>query len=83
MRRYELSPEDLNHYQKNTMTEIIFLVEEDYIDGGYTAKAIGEPIFTQADNLESLKALLRDSVQCHFIDEAKRPTLIRLIRDIF
>ena len=65
------------------MTEIIFLVEEDYIYGGYTAKAIGEPIFTQADDLESLKELLRDSVQCHFIDEAKRPTLIRLIRDIF
>ena len=36
------------------MTEIVFLVEDD-IDGGYTARALEESIFTQAEDIESLK----------------------------
>ena len=32
------------------MNEIIFVVEED--DGGYTARALGRSIFTEADDLE-------------------------------
>jgi hypothetical protein len=65
------------------MTEIIFLVEEDDIDGGFTARAIGEPIFTQADDIDSLKEMIRDALQCHYIDETERPKLIRLhiVRD--
>jgi hypothetical protein len=59
------------------MTEIIFLVEDDP-EGGYTARAIGESIFTQADNLKDLKIYLRDAVHCHFADEQTRPKLIRL-----
>lgn len=58
------------------MTEIIFLVEEDP-EGGYSAKALGESIFTQAENLIELRAMVRDAVQCHF-DENARPKLIRL-----
>lgn len=63
------------------MQEIIFLVEEDP-DGGYTAKAVGESIFTQGDSLEELREMMRDAVRCHFDDEA-RPPLIRLhiVRD--
>jgi dephospho-CoA kinase len=63
------------------MIEIVFLVEDDP-DGGYTAKALGESIFTQADNLESLKEMIRDAVDCHFIEEQK-PKVIRLhiVRD--
>lgn len=57
------------------MTEIIFLVEEDP-EGGYSAKALGESIFTQAENLIELRAMVRDAVQCHF-DENARPKLIR------
>lgn len=59
-------------------TEIIFLVEDD-LEGGYTARAIGESIFTQADSLEELKAFVRDAVYCHFADEQTRPKLIRLL----
>jgi hypothetical protein len=56
--------------------EIIFLVEE-APEGGFTARALGASIFTEADDLESLHANVRDAVSCHF--EAKdRPTLIRL-----
>ncbi|MEA5505311.1 2-oxoisovalerate dehydrogenase E1 subunit beta [Halotia wernerae UHCC 0503] len=58
-------------------TEIIFLIEEDP-EGGYTAKALGESILTQADNITSLKEMLHDAVRCHFFDEANRPKAIRL-----
>ena len=54
------------------MTEIVFLVEDDP-DGGYTARALGESIFTQADDIESLCEMVRDAVQCHFPDEQNRP----------
>lgn len=59
-----------------TESEIIFAVEESP-EGGYEARALGYAIFTQADNLEELKAMLQDAVRCHF-DEAARPRLIRL-----
>lgn len=57
-------------------TEIVFLVEEDP-DGGYTAKALGESIFTEADDLKSLRTMVRDAVHCHF-EDAERPKIIRL-----
>ena len=59
------------------MTEIVFLVEEDP-EGGYTARAVGDAIFTQADDLEGLRGMVRDAVRCHFPEEASRPKLIRL-----
>ncbi|WP_310449993.1 hypothetical protein [Sulfuritalea sp.] len=57
------------------MTEIHFIVEE-APEGGYTARAVGEDIFTEADGLPSLHAQARDAVRCHF-DEDKEATLIR------
>lgn len=64
------------------MTEIVFLIEDDF-DGGYTARALGESIFTQADDMDTLKEMLRDAVRCHFPDEQTRPKAIRLhiVRD--
>jgi len=64
------------------MTEIVFLVEDD-LDGGYTARALGESIFTQADSLKILREMVRDAVHCHFPDEQSRPKIIRLhiVRD--
>ena len=59
------------------MTEILFVVEQDP-DGGYVAQAVGESIVTQADNLDALREMLRDAMQCHFPDETQRPRLIRL-----
>ncbi len=44
--------------------EIIFMVEEDP-DGGYTAKALGESIFTEADTLEELKKNIKNALKCH------------------
>lgn len=59
-------------------SEIVFVVDDDP-DGGFTARAIGESIFTQADSMEALRDAVRDAVRCHFDDE-NRPTLIRLHR---
>jgi len=56
--------------------EIIFLVEES-VEGGYEAKALGHSIYTEAEDLESLKEAIRDAVRCHF-DEKELPAIIRL-----
>ena len=58
------------------MSEIIFLVEE-APEGGFTARALGESIFTEADNLSELHTKVRNAVKCHF-DEEKTPKIIRL-----
>lgn len=58
------------------MTEIIFVVEE-AAEGGLTAKALGENIFTEAENIEELKANVKEAVECHFDPDAM-PKIIRL-----
>jgi hypothetical protein len=63
------------------VSEIIFVIEE-APEGGYTAKAVGESIYTQAEDLGVLQERVRDAVRCHF-DEGKAPKMIRLhfVRD--
>ncbi len=58
------------------MNEIIFLIEE-APEGGYTARALGESIFTEGETLEEIKNNIKDAVDCHF-DDDKKPKLIRL-----
>ena len=58
------------------MDELIFLVQE-APEGGFTARALGESIFTEADNLDGLREMVRDAVRCHF-DEGQGPRVIRL-----
>jgi hypothetical protein len=58
------------------LPELIFLVEE-APEGGFTARALGESIFTEANDLTELHAQVRDAVHCHF-DEGKVPKVIRL-----
>lgn len=59
------------------VNDIIFVVEEDP-EGGYTAKALGESIFTEADTLEQLKDNIKDALRCHFDKEEEIPTIIHL-----
>ncbi len=47
------------------MNEIIFLVEE-APEGGYTARAFGESIFTEAGTMEELKEMIKDAILCHY-----------------
>ena len=63
------------------MNEIIFLIEE-AVEGGFTARALGESIFTEAETLDTLRQQVRDAVNCHF-NEGKAPKVIRLrfVRD--
>jgi hypothetical protein len=63
------------------MSEIVFLVEE-APEGGLTARALGESIFTQAESYEDLREAVRDAVRCHF-DDGTGPAVIRLhyVRD--
>ena len=61
------------------MSEIIFQVTEDEIDGGFIAKALGHSIVTEADTWSSLRKNVREAVLCHF-DEGKAPAVIRLHR---
>jgi hypothetical protein len=58
------------------MNELIFLVADDP-EGGFTARALGHSIFTEADSLEELRRNVRDAVQCHF-DPGQAPKVIRL-----
>jgi hypothetical protein len=57
-------------------SEIIFSVLESP-EGGYEARALGHAIFTEADSLDELKAMVREAVACHFGEDAK-PRVIRL-----
>jgi len=63
------------------MDELIFQVEQ-AVEGGYTARALGESIFAEAESLDGLREQVRDAVRCHF-EEGKGPRVIRLhfVRD--
>ena len=58
------------------MEELIVLVEE-APEGGYTARALGVSIFTEADDFAHLREQVKDAVRCHF-DEGQGPRVIRL-----
>ena len=62
-------------------SEIISIVQESP-EGGYEARALAYSIFTQADSMEELKAMVRDAVSCHF-ENGEKPNIIRLhtVRD--
>lgn len=47
------------------MNEILFLVEQ-APEGGFTARALGESIFTGADTLPELHTQAQDAIHCHF-----------------
>ena len=65
------------------MSEIIFEVREDEVDGGFNAAALGYGIHTQGDTLEELRTMVRDAVDCYFDDAQEAPRMIRLhfVRD--
>lgn len=58
------------------MSEIIFLVEE-APEGGFTARAVNESIFTEGESLDEVRTNVREAVECHF-EEGQAPKIIRL-----
>ncbi len=60
------------------MSEIIFEVREDAIDGGYNATALDYVIHSQGDTLEELRSMVKDAVDCYFDETMEAPSFIRL-----
>jgi hypothetical protein len=63
------------------MKEVVFEVTQ-AADGVYTAEALGESIFTQADSWDELKANVRETAQAFYFDSAAPASMrLHLIRD--
>ena len=58
------------------MSEICFVVRQ-ALEGGYTAHALGEAIFTEADTLADLRTAAQNAARCHF-DDRQSPKVIHL-----
>lgn len=54
---------------------VLFLVDQDKTSG-YTARAVGVSIFTEAESLEELRVNIRQAVRCHY--GRNRPVTIQL-----
>jgi len=65
------------------MSEIVFEVREDEVEGGYIASALGYGIHTQGDTLEELRSMVKEAVDCYFDESIESPKVIRIhfIRD--
>ncbi|MBS4064703.1 MAG: hypothetical protein KGZ74_09100 [Chitinophagaceae bacterium] len=62
------------------MEEIIFVIEESP-EGGFTARALGISIFTEAESIEEMRLQVVDAVKCHFDDEKKRIIRLHIVRE--
>jgi hypothetical protein len=63
------------------MNEIVFEIAQE-ADGGFTAEALGESIFTQAGNWDELRANVREAVQVFYFDSVPPASIrLRLVRD--
>ena len=58
------------------MKEIIFIVDESP-EGGYEARTLDHSIFTDGDDIEQLKANVKEAVATHF-EADQMPKVIRL-----
>ena len=62
-------------------SEVIFEVTE-AVEGGYDARALGHSIFTQGEDWDDLKSMVRDAVLCHFgEDDTPGVARLHLVRD--
>jgi hypothetical protein len=64
------------------MSEIIFEVQEAE-EGGFCARALGHSIFSEGNDWDELRRMVKEAVACHFADRPDRPSIIRLhfVRD--
>jgi len=63
------------------MNELVFEIAQE-ADGGFTAEALGESIFTQADTWEELKTNVKEAVQAFYFDSAAPASIrLHLVRD--
>jgi predicted RNase H-like HicB family nuclease len=57
--------------------EVIFEVH-DAEEGGFFARALGHPIFTQAETWEELRANVLEATSVHFENSPAHPRLVQL-----
>lgn len=57
--------------------ELIFEIR-DAEEGGFFARALGHPIFTEAENWDDLPANVLEAVALHFEDAPTRPRLVQM-----
>jgi predicted RNase H-like HicB family nuclease len=57
--------------------ELIFEVR-DAEEGGYWARALGQPVFTEAETWDELRANVIEATSLHFEDGGIRPRLLQL-----
>lgn len=64
------------------MKEIFFIVQEDQ-ESGYTARAVGQSIFTEAETILELKENIKEALLCHFDNPEDMPKVANLhfVRD--
>ncbi|WP_456460260.1 2-oxoisovalerate dehydrogenase [Reichenbachiella sp.] len=62
------------------MTEIIFIVEES-AEGGYEARALGQSIFTDGEDLNQLRENIREALKCHFEKEVPKVVRLHLVHE--
>jgi hypothetical protein len=60
------------------MTKVIFEVQADTVNGGFTASALGAGIHTEADTMQELRANVREAVDCYFNETDDAPKIIHL-----
>ena len=63
--------------------ELIFEVSEDELEVGYTARALGHSIFTEADTIDEFRENVREATDAFFDETMEAPKVIRLhfVRD--
>jgi predicted RNase H-like HicB family nuclease len=59
------------------MAELIFEVR-DAEEGGFHARALGKPIFTQADTWDELRSNILEAVEVFFDTSEELPKLVQL-----
>jgi len=58
--------------------ELIFEISDAEEDGFY-ARALGHPIFTEAETWEELRVNVLEAVSVHFEEATERPKLVQII----
>lgn len=57
--------------------EVIFEIR-DAEEGGFSARALGHAIFTEAETWEELRSNVLEAVSLHFEDAQTRPSLVQM-----
>jgi predicted RNase H-like HicB family nuclease len=57
--------------------ELIFEIR-DAEEGGFSARALGHAIFTEAETWEELRSNVLEAVSLHFEDAQERPRLVQM-----